>query len=60
MSQKAEMHPKPVQVRMKAETHSWIHEEARRQDRSANWVINHLLDRARSEQLSQESSKAPS
>ncbi len=42
------MHPKPVQVRMKAETHKWIHEQAQAEDRSANWIINAVLEAARS------------
>jgi predicted HicB family RNase H-like nuclease len=44
------MSTKPVQVRMKAETHRWIHEQARSQERSANWIINRVLDEARAQQ----------
>ena len=42
--------PKPVQVRMKAETHRWIHEQAQAQERSANWIINRVLEQARQQQ----------
>ncbi|VTU34279.1 hypothetical protein RA8CHR_04941 [Variovorax sp. RA8] len=50
MSTPQPMHPKPVQVRMKAETHKWIHEQAHAQERSANWIINHILEQARASQ----------
>jgi predicted HicB family RNase H-like nuclease len=50
MSIQNQPHPKPVQVRMKAETHQWIHEQARAQERSANWIINRVLDEARMRQ----------
>ncbi|MBS0343414.1 MAG: hypothetical protein JSS56_23155 [Proteobacteria bacterium] len=43
------LHQKPVQVRMKAETHRWIHEQAQAQERSANWIINRVLEQARAE-----------
>ncbi len=38
---------KPVQLRLKAELHEWVHAEAKAQERSANWIINKLLDEAR-------------
>lgn len=38
---------KPVQLRLKAELHAWVHEQAKAQERSANWIINKLLDDAR-------------
>lgn len=44
------MHPKPVQVRMKAEMHQWIHAQAQAQERSANWIINRVLEQARAQQ----------
>lgn len=38
--------PKPVQVRLKYELHEWVHQVAQTQERSANWVINKLLEEA--------------
>lgn len=40
--------PKPVQVRLKPELHEWIHSQAAAQERSANWVINKVIEDARS------------
>lgn len=40
--------PKPVQVRLKPELHEWVHAQAAAQERSANWVINKVLEDARS------------
>lgn len=37
-------HPKPVQLRLKPELHAWVHAEAERQERSANWIVNKLLE----------------
>ncbi|WP_157103483.1 MULTISPECIES: hypothetical protein [unclassified Variovorax] len=51
MSTPNTMHPKPFQVRMKAETHRWIHDQAKAQERSANWIINRVLEEARERQL---------
>lgn len=39
--------PKPVQLRLKPELHEWVHEQARAQERSANWIINMVLGDAR-------------
>ena len=39
---------KPVQLRLKAELHEWVHEQAKAQERSANWIINKLLEDAQS------------
>ena len=38
--------PKPVQVRLKPELHAWIHAQAQAQERSANWIINKVLEEA--------------
>lgn len=38
---------KPVQVRLKPELHEWLHDQAQAQERSANWVINKLIEEAR-------------
>lgn len=37
---------KPVQLRMKPELHGWVHAQAQAQERSANWIINKLLEEA--------------
>ncbi|WP_086922269.1 hypothetical protein [Variovorax sp. JS1663] len=55
MSTSSDKHLKPVQVRMKAETHRWIHEQAKAQERSANWIINRVLEQARLQQLTRNS-----
>ena len=38
--------PKPVQLRIKPELHAWIHAQAKAQERSANWIINKLIEEA--------------
>jgi len=38
--------PKAVQVRLKQELHAWVHLQAQTQDRSANWIINKVLEEA--------------
>ena len=40
--------PKPVQARLKPELHAWLHEEAAKQERSANWILNKLVEEAKS------------
>lgn len=44
---------RPVQVRLKPELHQWVHQQAKTQERSANWIINKVLEQAsaRSQQL---------
>ncbi|MBO1007090.1 MULTISPECIES: hypothetical protein [Acidovorax] len=46
--------PKPVQVRLKPELHEWVHSQAAGQERSANWVINKVLEEARAKTLQPE------
>lgn len=38
---------KPVQLRLKPELHEWVHTLAQAQERSANWMINKMLEDAR-------------
>ena len=52
MMHHADHRTKPVQVRMKSETHAWIHARAVELDRSANWIINKILEEARSQNWS--------
>ena len=44
---------KPVQVRLKPEIHEWVHQEAKAQDRSANWIINKVLETAKTQGVTQ-------
>jgi len=37
---------RPVQVRLKPELHAWIHARAAEEERSANWIINKVLEDA--------------
>lgn len=37
---------KPVQLRLKPELHEWVHAQAQAQERSANWIINKVLEDA--------------
>jgi predicted HicB family RNase H-like nuclease len=37
---------KPVQIRLKEKVHQWVKQQSDEQDRSANWVINKILDEA--------------
>ena len=38
--------PKPMQLRLKPELHTWVHAQAQAQERSANWIIGKLLEEA--------------
>ena len=49
---------KPVQVRLKPELHEWVHSQAQDQERSANWVINKVLEEARAKTLQPQGAQA--
>jgi predicted HicB family RNase H-like nuclease len=59
MNLKSEYVTKPVQLRLRMELHAWIHEQARAQERSANWIINKMLDDARQRQLAADKKVKP-
>lgn len=40
---------KPVQLRLKPDLHEWVHKQAMAQERSANWIINKLLEDAKAQ-----------
>jgi len=37
---------KPIQVRVDPATHRWLKEEAVKQERSMNWLLNRLIGEA--------------
>lgn len=39
--------PKPVQARLKPELHAWLHQTAAEQERSANWMLNKVVEEAK-------------
>jgi predicted HicB family RNase H-like nuclease len=39
--------PAHIQVRTSEENRAWLREEAKKQDRSMNWLISKILDDAR-------------
>jgi hypothetical protein len=41
---------RPMQVRIPDAARNWLKAQARAADRSVNWVINQMLDRAQKEQ----------
>lgn len=45
---------KPVQIRLTPETHQWIKEKSEKQDRSANYVINAILETAQTNERTQQ------
>ncbi|MBL5979724.1 hypothetical protein JAO85_20815 [Comamonas sp. NyZ500] len=50
--------PKPVQVRLKPELHAWLHQAAVDQERSANWIVNKVVQEAKERSEAQHEKQA--
>ncbi len=46
MKEKATPTSTTMQIRVKAPLHDWVREQAARQERSANWIINKAIEAA--------------
>lgn len=40
----------PVYMRIKQSNHTWLKEQAVKEDRSVTWFVNKLIEKARTEQ----------
>lgn len=49
---------KPVQARLKPELHAWLHQMAAEQERSANWILNKVIEEAKKRSEAQHAAQA--